>query len=1036
MKMQKLFENWSKFKSDILMEDIINEISSQYTDYVERWMSNNGGELQLPFNDMFGGDTNRTVIPLGTAMAPGSDMANILTWLEQQGYKTDFKTGLASKEFKSYTGKPGAPGTKEVMRVKQQKIGKVLQRAHDLQKKIDDAVTFQSQRSLEWYAANPGERGSAIQAPDGLANDPTYKRHQDTAKKMREEYAKHFRSDIYVGRAKKFVDYWNKNSRYYRENPDEMMIDYSVIITRHPIDVLRMSDFDNIHSCHSQDGDYFACAIKEATSAGAIAYIVETEDLDQIDVDDDEIFEDAERGIGGIEPLGRIRLRKFDKTGDFASDNKYSLLLPEKREYGTTIPGFYDAVKDWAVKSQEPKWSQDLKEDGTLDPNILRDFVRKGGEYKDTPSRHIFMNAFADYGGKQFEHAEGGRWQDEQSEAERMAQGIEHYIEEMDDYAYTLERNADHIASVDEVKGLGGVPYIQNLEWKVVNPLELGRRGDEEWSRGDTYEAAEAENDPSYGPYPEIYFNAMTVLRVQLNGPNAAEYHELNDNEKESLGNDIWTAMQREGTNSTYLDDYYLEEESRDDTILDFHVMYGGITQGADRHDGVIEAPNHILEFQELIDTLDENIENLANLKKAMISALQVDGYAKPSLSDVLKKDIEEERQNFSKFLLRMDNAGGYSLMYPMHGEELLPDNFNKEDEVVAQIPAGRMPTREILHSVFGDVRSAGSYRVPSYISPKFTRQVIDRMAKLFAQAHMAAKKGIGKQQELPLQEQQEEDRNITVEDIQDYIAKGFTLALADVTYIKGSGTSGSSNRADFTPPTGVPRQTTLAMVRFVLDDESYRDLSFSRTEELLAAALNFVKMLDEDISLLSKEVTGVLQSLSHKEEGKYAQQGADIKKLLNDIGELVTKIDEELNALVMEWKNDPEKWKKLAIDNLSTPDNFTARIPGQDGRRHHYVGMIGRAFEGTTMEQYVDSRLDILDDLGRQGRTIRAGYDHPDNWSKFTDEIKSVYEKDLAKIYNSHNRLQTVEELSRLFETAPSLMNIIREEILTVLGR
>jgi hypothetical protein len=994
-------------------------------------MAENGGEMQLPFNDMFGGDTSRAVIPLGTAMAPGSDMANILTWLEQQGYKTDFKTGLASKEFKSYTGKPGAPGTKEIMRVKQQKIGKVLQRAHDLTRKIQDVETNLLSRANKWHE----EVGRDMDGGPHGANyttarneDPEYKRLQDMVKKMREEYAKHFRSGIYEGRAKTFVDYWNKNSRYYRENPEEMMIDYSVIITRHPIDVLRMSDFDKISSCHSEGSDYFHCAIKEAKSAGGIAYIVETEDLDQIDIDDDEIFEDPGRGIDGIEPLGRIRLRKFDKTGDFASDNKYSLLLPEKREYGTTIPGFYDAVKDWAVKSQEPKWSQDLKEDGTLDPNILRDFVRKGGEYKDTPARHIFMHAFADYGGKQFEHAEGGRWQDDQSEEERVARGFEHYIEEMDDYAYTLERNADNIASVDEVRGLSGAPYIQNLEWKVVNPQELGRRGEPEWNRDDSIEAAEAENDPNYGPYPEITFSAMTVLRVQLNGPNAAEYHELDPREQESLGNDIWTAMQQAGTNSTYLDDYYLEEHSRDETILDFHVMYGGVTQGAERHEGGTEAPNHILEFQEFIDTLDENIENLADLKKAIISALQVDGYAKPSLSDVLKKDIEEERQNFSKFLLRMDNAGGYSLMYPMHGEELLPDDFDKEDEVVLQIPAGRMPTREILHSVFGDVRRAGSYRVPSYVSPKFTRQVIDRMAKLFAQAHMATKKGIGKQQELPLQEQQEEDRSITVEDIQDYIAKGFTLALADVTYIKGSGTSGSDNRADFTPPTGVPRHTTLAMVRFVLDDESYRDLSFGQTEELLSAALNFVKMLDEDISLLSREVTGVLQSLSHKEEGKYAQRGVDIKKLLNDIGELVDKIDNELDALVMEWKNDPEKWKQLAIDNLTRPDSFTSRHPGSEGRRHHYLGMIGRAFEGTRMEQYVDDRLDILDNLGRQARTIRAGYDHPDNWSKFTDEIKAVYEKDLAKIYSSYSRLQTVEELSKLFESVPGLPRLLRE--------
>ena len=60
---------------------------------------------------------------------------------------------------------------------------------------------------------------------------------------------------------------------------------YSIIITRHPIDVLRMSDFDNITSCHSPASrtsayqSYYKCAVAEAQGHGAVAYVVETEDL-------------------------------------------------------------------------------------------------------------------------------------------------------------------------------------------------------------------------------------------------------------------------------------------------------------------------------------------------------------------------------------------------------------------------------------------------------------------------------------------------------------------------------------------------------------------------------------------------------------------------------------------------------------------------------------------------------------------------------------------------------------------------------------
>ena len=60
MKMQKLFENWNKFKSGILIEDVISEVSDQYSDHVEEWMADNGGEMNLPFGDIFGGQT-RTV---------------------------------------------------------------------------------------------------------------------------------------------------------------------------------------------------------------------------------------------------------------------------------------------------------------------------------------------------------------------------------------------------------------------------------------------------------------------------------------------------------------------------------------------------------------------------------------------------------------------------------------------------------------------------------------------------------------------------------------------------------------------------------------------------------------------------------------------------------------------------------------------------------------------------------------------------------------------------------------------------------------
>ena len=155
-----------------------------------------------------------------------------------------------------------------------------------------------------------------------------------------------------------------------------------------------MSDHKNIRSCHSEGSDYFKCARAEAQGHGPIAYAVETRDLEDIDLDDDEVFEDWDRGVGGIEPVARVRLRRFTEkeTGtDFA--------VPEQRTYGTNIPGFVKKVTDWARESQEPVWGDFIDENsGKIDPKFHGMFYRTGGSYTDTSSSSLFNKMFEDYG--------------------------------------------------------------------------------------------------------------------------------------------------------------------------------------------------------------------------------------------------------------------------------------------------------------------------------------------------------------------------------------------------------------------------------------------------------------------------------------------------------------------------------------------------------------------------------------------------------------------------------------------------------------
>ena len=112
----------------------------------------------------------------------------------------------------------------------------------------------------------------------------------------------------------RWSNWWRDNAGYIKNNYDELFGDkYAMIITRHPVDVLRMSDFRQIYSCHSppshphHDKSFYKCAVAEAHGHGAIAYVVNRDELLQVteassleeaerQIQDGEIFGDETRG--------------------------------------------------------------------------------------------------------------------------------------------------------------------------------------------------------------------------------------------------------------------------------------------------------------------------------------------------------------------------------------------------------------------------------------------------------------------------------------------------------------------------------------------------------------------------------------------------------------------------------------------------------------------------------------------------------------------------------------------------------------------
>ena len=202
--------------------------------------------------------------------------------------------------------------------------------------------------------------------------------------------------------------FWQKNAKYLKDNPQGELTEdnFSIVITRNPVDILRMSDFDNITSCHSPPsrsgeglGSYFKCAVAEAQGEGAIAYVVRNNDLEDINIDDyegRELFLDKQRGVGEITPISRIRLRlvrKYDDKDVKNAEEIDDIAVPETRVYGEQIPGLGTVILNWAAENQQEILNKlpILDRGGGKGALDMAYFTKFGGTYEDTDTQVMLL---------------------------------------------------------------------------------------------------------------------------------------------------------------------------------------------------------------------------------------------------------------------------------------------------------------------------------------------------------------------------------------------------------------------------------------------------------------------------------------------------------------------------------------------------------------------------------------------------------------------------------------------------------------------
>lgn len=269
-----------------------------------------------------------------------------------------------------------------------------------------------------------------------------------------------------------FVKPWNNDFEKLSPKP-------VIIISRHPIDVARMSDHGMTRSCHSEGAGYFQCALHESKGHGMVAYLVSREEWERYELADnlqnEEIFQDSDVGLSGATPIGRVRLRKLYNP---ETDEEFATV--EDRVYGIDHPDFLPTVRKWARDKQKDIW---LDEDGNIDQDALSDseWILVGGSYLDTDVSNQLIEMFDET-----------EWERDAMDYFRgQSYNHEDYFDEEDDGVYEaaenrieeLRREYDELEHIgiylDIEEGWDDMAYIANGGFQAVFTFTVPEGWDE-----------------------------------------------------------------------------------------------------------------------------------------------------------------------------------------------------------------------------------------------------------------------------------------------------------------------------------------------------------------------------------------------------------------------------------------------------------------------------------------------------------------------------------------------------------------------------
>ena len=268
--MEKFYSLWKDFVSSVehknkpsqLQEnlEILNEISRDVSDKIYKWMRD-ASVMDYSFDELFDGKM-RMAMPFDSEDA--LNLKKVVRTLKKNGWGVSDSSGMEiDASVRSFA-------TKKV----KQKRQRLADQGGGFYEEEIVVADLELSRSYEKEIPAGPRKGEVIQRIDKLGMGKAI------AKLVKEKKLD-----------KDLLDWWHKKQTYYTKDNNWKEIeglfsgdevDYTVIISRHPVDVLRMSDIGSIRSCHSEGHSHFQCAVAEAKGHGPIAYLVPTTEYDKL----------------------------------------------------------------------------------------------------------------------------------------------------------------------------------------------------------------------------------------------------------------------------------------------------------------------------------------------------------------------------------------------------------------------------------------------------------------------------------------------------------------------------------------------------------------------------------------------------------------------------------------------------------------------------------------------------------------------------------------------------------------------------------